>query len=355
MLDAHLLEEHHAKPASVAGQGCGPLLVTGATGFIGSRLALRARDSGLQVRAFGMARDDLERDNIAEMEAAGIDVIVGDATETPHDKLVGGIGTILHLAAAQHEVSISDARFRAVNVEATEALISAAVASGVRRIVYASTIGVWGERSGVMDESTPPSPDNIYGVTKLDAEAVLERARSQIETVIIRVPETFGPADGRLLKLFKMVSKKRVLVIGNGRNLHQPIFVDDLTDLFLRAATHPDAAGETFVAAGPAPVTSLEMLEGAADALDRQPGYLKLPLLPFLGLAHVCEIAFGMLGKHPPIHRRRLGFFTKSQQFDTGKLERVLGFRAATSFRIGAAITASWYLKHGWLPAVVML
>lgn len=351
MLDDQALLDVQPEPAGVDTQDCGPLLITGATGFIGSRLALRAQRRGMLVRAFGMNRNDFEASNIAEMEAAGINVVVGDATEVAPERIVSGIGTILHLAAAQHEVSIPDARFRAVNVEATDKIIAAASTHGVRRVVYASTIGVWGEHSGVMDESTPTCPDNIYGSTKLGAEEVIDHAQSRIETVVIRVPETFGPADGRLLKLFKMVSKKRVIVVGSGQNLHQPIFVDDLADLFLLAATHPEAAGQTFLAAGPAPVTSLEMLEGAADALDRQPTYIKLPLTPFLAMAYGCEMVFGWIGKHPPIHRRRLGFFTKSQQFDAGKLERVLGFKAQTSYRIGAAITAAWYVKHGWLPA----
>jgi nucleoside-diphosphate-sugar epimerase len=217
----------------------------------------------------------------------------------------------------------------------------------VRRFVYGSTIGVFGSAiTGRLDESTPPRPDNIYGRTKLEAEGVV-RSAARIETAIVRISETYGPGDFRLLKLFKGVERGTFLVIGNGANQRQLIYVEDLARGLLLASTHERAAGQTFVLAGGEVMTTNDMVAQVAQVLGTKQPRLRLPMWPFMAAAISMEKTLKPLGIQPPLHRRRLDFFRKSFFFSTEKAQSLLGFRPSVPFSRGARETAEWYGKEG--------
>src|SRR5687768_7805120 len=109
------------------------ILVTGATGFIGSRLALDARHRG-NIIATGTVTTAAERERLAELQAAGIEVVLGDLQDAQFaNRIVEGCEIVIHLAAAQHEANVPDSYFHDVNVEATRTLLKASVSKGVRR------------------------------------------------------------------------------------------------------------------------------------------------------------------------------------------------------------------------------
>ena len=140
----------------------------------------------------------------------------------------------------------------------------------MRRFVYGSTIGVYGSATdSALDESTPPHPVNIYGVTKLEAEGVVKSFSNALETSIVRISETYGPGDFRLLKLFRAIDRGRFVMIGAGLNLRQVIHVEDLVRGLLLASEHPGAVGETFVMAGHETMTTREMVNQIGAALNR--------------------------------------------------------------------------------------
>src|SRR4051794_10585072 len=114
------------------------LLITGGTGFIGSRLATRARELGHETRVTGMANKPGEGANNERLGQAGIDVLLASLKEvaaSPAEALAG-VDVVIHLAAAQHEMNVPDEHFREVNVRGTEALLEAARQAGVRRFVH---------------------------------------------------------------------------------------------------------------------------------------------------------------------------------------------------------------------------
>jgi 2-polyprenyl-3-methyl-5-hydroxy-6-metoxy-1,4-benzoquinol methylase len=167
--------------------------------------------------------------------------------------------------------------------------------------------------------------------------------------VIIRISETYGPGDHRLLKLFKMVNKNSFFMIGSGKNLHQLIFIDDLVTGFLRAADSKKVLGEIILLVGKEPTTTSDMVNSIADCLSARIFGFKAPLWPFMALAWLLETVLKPLGIQPPLHRRRMDFFKKSFGFSTNKAADLLGFSPQYSFEQGAAETACWYQTQGLL------
>ena len=327
------------------------LLITGASGFIGSRLALYARREGLAVRATGVVNTAHEATRVRDLSTAGIQVILGQLQEPEFAaRLLEGVDRVIHLAAAQHEANVPDSYFHGVNVIGTRTLLDASMNAGVQRFVYGSTIGVYGSAArGRLDEATPAQPDNIYGRTKLEAEGVVQSFATRLATTIVRISETYGPGDFRLLKLFKGIERRRFFVIGSGMNQRQVIHVDDLARGLLLASHHPQAPGQLFVFAGAEVMTTNEMVGLVAQALDTQPHGFKVPMWPFMTAAVMMEKTLKPLGIQPPLHRRRLDFFRKSFFFSTEKAHELLGFRATIPFSRGVRETAEWYRQQGLL------
>ena len=324
------------------------VLITGGTGFIGSRLALRCRELGQQVRVFAQVNNEAERQNKEMVEAAGAEIIVGSLTEPDGlERACRDIDLVVHLAAAQHEANVPDRRFRDVNVTGTETLLDASVRAGVGRFVYGSTIGVYGRPEGVLDESSPTRPVNIYGATKLEAESRVLSFQGKLPVVVVRISETYGPGDRRLLKLFKAIEKGVFFMIGRGDNLHHMIFVGDLIDGLLLAGCSPAAVGEVFILCGPEAPTTKALTEAVAGQLNRKMPRVCVPLWPMMALAVAIEGACKPLGMQPPLHRRRMDFFTKSFSFSGEKSASVLGFTPMTGLRKGIEETARWYKETG--------
>jgi nucleoside-diphosphate-sugar epimerase len=327
------------------------VLITGGTGFIGSRLALKCLGEGERVRVFGQTNTEAEARNKAAIEARGIEFAVGSVTDRKSvGQAMAGIDVVYHLAAAQHEMNVPDQHFWDVNVEGTRNVLDASLEAGVKRVVHGSTIGVFGSAMhGEISEETPSHPDNIYGSTKRDGETLALSYCDRLPVTVIRISETYGPGDRRLLKLFRAIGKGRFFMIGNGENLHQPIFVGDLIQGMRLAAINDAAVGQVFVLAGKEVVTTNQMVAAIAAAIDARPPRLRAPLQPFLLAARIMEAVLRPIGVQPPLHPRRMDFFRKSFFFSQEKAKRVLGFEPAVDFTEGARQTANWYREQAML------
>lgn len=327
------------------------VLITGGTGFIGSRLASRCLEDGESVRVLAQRNTPAEDRNATALEAGGVEVVEGSVTDPVSvRRACEGVDTIYHLAAAQHEANVPDSHYFDVNVEGTRNMLDAAVAADASRFVHGSTIGVFGMgRNGPVTEGTALDPDNIYGVTKLEGEKVVRGYSDRLAIPIVRISETYGPGDRRLLKLFRALDSGRLVRIGPGRNLHHPIYIDDLVEGLRRAADTPSAPGKTFVLAGPAPLTTDQMIDAISRAVGAHAPRVRLPLWPLMAVATVLESVMRPLGVQPPLHRRRMNFFVKSFRFDGEPARGALGFEPSVGFEDGAARTADWYRDENLL------
>jgi nucleoside-diphosphate-sugar epimerase len=282
---------------------------------------------------------------------AGISIVDAALEDVPRIReALAGHDAVIHLAAAQHEAEAPESHFRKVNVDGTRTLLTLALEGGVRRFIHGSTIGVYGGGSrGVLDELSPISPDNPYGRTKAEGENVVREFASRLEVAIVRISETYGPADMRLLKLFRAIKRGRYVTLGSGLNERQLIYVEDLCRALLAAVQAPGVAGQTMILAGSERLTTDAMVASISNALGMPPRSPHMPLWPFDLAARMCETVLPPLGIKPPLHSRRLDFFRKSFRFSTERAARVLGFRPQVPFATGAQLTAAWYRDAGLL------
>jgi dihydroflavonol-4-reductase len=326
------------------------VLITGGTGFIGSRLALRCLELSNAVTVVGQENNPTELANARMLKAAGVELALGSVTDAPLiERALEGVDVVFHLAAVQHEMNVPDQVFHDVNVQGTVNVLNASARQKVKSFVHGSTIGVYGAQTEPVDESTPCRPDNIYGVTKLEGEKMALSFNGKVPVVAIRISEVYGPGDRRLLKLFAAIQRGMFMMIGPGRNLHHPIYVDDLIQGLLLASCRKEASGKILLLPGKEAVSTRTMVDTIREVLRARKIPFRVPLPPVVLLATITEKLLRPLGIQPPLHRRRIDFFRKSFSLSGKRAAEVLGFTAATGFREGVAQTADWYRQNGLL------
>jgi nucleoside-diphosphate-sugar epimerase len=323
------------------------VLVTGATGFTGGHLARTLVAAQNSVRALIRPGSDGRR-----LAAAGVEIVEGQLTnETDVRNAAAGCERIFHIAAAFRSAKHPDQYYWDVNVGGTANVLAAARAHGCECVVHCSTGGVHGH----IDE--PPAaetyrfcPDDIYQRTKVEAElAVTAAAKSGLPATIVRPGAIYGEGDLRFLPLFRAIQRGRFVMIGSGETRLHMVHVDDLVRGMLLAASKPEAGGEAFLLAGPEAPTLNEIAASVAEAVGVQRPRLHVPVWPVYAAAWLCEQVYTRLGLEPPLHRRRVGFFTHHREFDIGKARRVLGYEPRVTVAEGIRRTASWYALAGLL------
>jgi len=266
--------------------------------------------------------------------------------------LVRGAEAVVHIAAVFRTAGHPDSYYFDVNVGGTARLLEAARTAGVRRFVHTSTVGVHGDvERPPADETAPIAPGDIYQATKAEAEALALRAyweRGQ-GVVVLRPGAIYGPGDRRLLKLFRLIARGRYAVVGNGRAFYHPVYIDDLVDAFLLALDGDEVVGEAFIVAGPSYVSQAELAALIARHTGGRVLPFRVPVLPLRAAGALCEAVCVPLGIEPPLHRRRVEFWTKTRAFSIAKARARLGFDPKVDLDEGIARTAAWYREAGWL------
>jgi dihydroflavonol-4-reductase len=324
-----------------------PVLVTGATGLTGGALARELIRRGQPVRA--LVRDATRA---APLAALGIDLVEGDIRSAESiDRAITGCRLVYHIAAVYRTAGHPDSYYHQVNVEAAGHVLASARRHGVERVVHCSTVGVHGHVSQFpSDETAPYNPGDIYQETKLAGELVAQQAIAEGQSVsIVRPAGIYGPGDLRFLKLFKTVHTRTFRMFGNGEIPYHLTYIDDLVAGIILCGEHPAARGEIFIICGDEYITLNELVKLVAQAVGVPPPRGHLPLWPLLAAAHACEWICRPFGIDPPLHTRRVEFFTKARAFTNAKARRLLGYRPAVPLADGIRRTAAWYFEQGLL------
>lgn len=324
------------------------IALTGASGYTGGHILKRLLARGDAVKA--LVR---EASVTPELRASGAEIVTGRLGNADDaQRLVEGCDAVMHVAAVYRTAGHPDSYYREVNVEGTRRLLEAALAAGGRRFVHTSTVGVHGDvKNPPIDEMGPIAPSDIYQETKAEADTLArEFGRTHgIEVAIVRPAAIYGPGETRLLKVFKGIARGRYAVVGTGKPHYHLVYIDDLVDGFLLALDRPEAAGETFIIAGPRSISQDELAREVAKATGGSVWPFHIPAWPIQRLGDLVEAVCIPLGIEPPIHRRRVDFWVKNRSFSIDKARRLLGYAPRVDVVQGIARTARWYRDNGWL------
>jgi len=287
------------------------------------------------------------------VEKDAAEIVSGDLRDSAAiDKLVDAADAVVHIAAVYRTAGHPDSYYRDVNYGGTVRLLDAAVKAGARRFVHTSTVGVLGHVADPPgDERSPLAPSDVYQETKAEAEVYALRfgREKKLPVAVVRPAAIYGPGETRLLKLFRAIARGRYAIVGSGAPSYHLVHIDDLVQGFLLALDHPDAPGEAFIIAGESALTQRELADAIASATGGSYWPFRIPALPIQLAGSACEAVLKPFGIDPPLHRRRVDFWTKNREFSIAKARRVLGYAPKVGALDGIASTAAWYREAGWL------
>ncbi len=314
------------------------MLLTGATGFIGSMVEIFLRRKGAQVRL-------LSRKPSAKVN--GRDCSTGDITDqgSCHD-LMRGVKIVIHAAGAKQDPST----FYSVNVLGTFNLLTAAMVAGVDRFVYISSVGVIGADPlcvGSYNEESVCSPRNDYEKSKYEAERVVKQAGDDgLSVAIIRPANVFGDRDPQrgLLTLIRCIRDGRFAFVGGSEAICNYIFVEDVAHACLVVAEHPAAAGKTFHLSDDCTIG--EFVDVAREELGVKERPVALPSMLSKLVRKIVSIPSSTGLRNHPIMTRLIALNNQAG-FKTNRMEEETSFHYPVGWRNGLRRVIRRYQAEG--------
>jgi nucleoside-diphosphate-sugar epimerase len=274
----------------------------------------------------------------AGIEQAAVGSIDGTTDWT---NALSGVGKVIHLAARVHVMKDAAAdplaEFLKVNLHGTVNLARQAARAGVKRLVYVSSVKVNGERTTgtrAFAESDQADPQDPYGISKWQAEQALQRIAQEtsLEIVIVRPPLVYGPGvKGNFVSLMAAIDKGIPLPLAGARNARSLVYVGNLVDALIACATHPAAAGQTYLASDGEDVSTAMLVNRIGYALGRNSRSFYFP-------PGLLRAVAALLGRSEQLDRL-FGSLRVSNQ----KLRDELAWIAPYSMEQGLRATADWY------------
>ncbi len=318
------------------------VFLTGASGFIARALAARYRDAGADVVGVDLSADS----------ARG--VVAGDiALPGAWQDAVAGCDLVIHTAAIVSNAFDLDASWR-VNVLGTRHVVEAARRAGAERLVHFSSVRAFsdlGFPDGVTEDH-PVRPDgNPYVDTKIAGEQVVLQAHAagELDCTVVRPGDVYGPGSRpwTLLPL-EIIKSGRFLLPARGRGIFSGVYVDDLVDGVLLAASHPDAAGQVFTLGPAAPATTREFFGHYFRMLGKR-GPICLPTPPAVALAAAADRVERLRGNRTEVNAASMRYLARNGGYSIEKARRVLGYEPAVSLDEGMRRTERWLHAQGLL------
>jgi nucleoside-diphosphate-sugar epimerase len=316
------------------------VLVTGANGFVGRYVCRKLIASGFLPIA-GLR--DLGIWPELQQAIPGLNEVshLGDLSADPKLRnSLSGASVVVHLAARVHVMRESArdplGEFKRVNVNGTRSVALAAVAAGVRRLIFVSTVKVHGESTSgnPFCEDTPSNPEDPYANSKWEGEEALRAvaAETGLEVVIVRPPLVYGPGvRGNFLRLIKLVDLAVPLPWPKEANCRSMIGADNLADFLVRCVDHPKAAGQSFLVKDSEDLSTRELMTRLARLLNRPLRLFPAPE-PLIRLAAKLALKQDMAGR-----------LLDSLVSDCGLAHRLLDWDPPMTLDEGLGATTRWY------------
>ncbi|MBI4859583.1 MAG: NAD-dependent epimerase/dehydratase family protein [Candidatus Riflebacteria bacterium] len=324
------------------------VLVTGATGFLGSHLVERLIADGTRVRC-------LIRETADTRWLDGLDFerCPGDVTDPASPtEAVRGVSRVYRSAGLVRARSLSE--YLRVNRDGTGHLLEAcrAHAPALERFVLISSQAAAGPAppDRPATESDRPGPLTHYGRSKVEAEELVVAAGDRLPVTIVRPPAIYGPRDTEVYQGFRAARFGLCVYIGPADQRVNFVHVADVVRGAVLAGTHPDAVGEIFFVGSEENYPTRRIADTIASSVRRPLVRVAVPAWTLAAVGTVAELVAGLAGRAPTLNRQKVRELTAPHWcLDVNKARRVLGYRQAVSLESGIDETARWYRERGWL------
>jgi nucleoside-diphosphate-sugar epimerase len=347
---------HTRRPPSAHVRSEPLCLVTGASGFIGGRLAERLVEEGYPVRCLARASSDTSR-----LEQLGVELATGDLADGDSlARAVEGAHNVLHCAALVTDWATT-AEIKRTNVEGTRKLLDASAGASVERFIHFSTTDVYGYPDGAeIDEShTATRFRNWYAQTKLEAEAEVhsvERAGS-LDTVILRPATVYGPGSRDVIgEIARAIQGGHMLLIDRGRAVAGLCYVENLIDAAVLALRHEAAPGHAFNVSDGLPITWRQLCDDLSEGLGASRVRCSLPYSIANGIGFSLEHGYRLLRRAtgvsapPLLSRQAVQVLGENQDFSNRRLRETLGWERRVDYATGLEATLAWLRAEHLAP-----
>lgn len=328
------------------------VLVTGATGAVGPRIVEALVTAGHSARV--LALDPPKPGTLP----AGVEFCSGNIIDpvAVRDAMQGCAG-VIHMAALLHIVNPPPelrTKYEAVNIGGTRCIVEAASAAGVKRVVFFSTVAVYGKgRPDVLTEDTEPTPDTFYGETKLTAEKIVLDARGANGTplgTVLRMGAIYGSGiKGNYRRLTLALARRRFVPVGAGQNRRSLIYDRDAATAAVLALRIPQAAGQVYNVTDNQFHTLADIIAAICTALGRPPPRLRIPLAAAHTAAGCADWLLRLAGRRPKL-RAAIDKYVEEVMVSGEKINRELGFIPKYDLQTGWRECVSEMRKTGELP-----
>jgi dihydroflavonol-4-reductase len=326
----------------------GKVLVTGATGFVGSHLVDALVGRGRAVRCLVRPTSNLRYLNHPQIEFAygGVDA------ETDWDQALTGVDTIYHVAGVTFARRAKD--YFTVNQKGTEAILAGALKNRgrIKKFVLVSSLAAVGPGSAgrPVDESTAPAPITPYGRSKLLGEEAVRAARDLLPSTIVRPPAVYGPRDYGIYEFFKSIARGVSPTIGRYDKQISLVHAHDLARGIILAGESPASTGRTYFISSEEVYSMRAVAALIAEILGRKARTITIPRPVAFTVAVAAEAVAALMRRPPVINRDKVTDLSQSCwgcSIERAKGE--LGYSQQVSLEAGLRGTVEWYKREGWL------
>ncbi|MEF9475350.1 MAG: NAD(P)-dependent oxidoreductase [Candidatus Mariimomonas ferrooxydans] len=322
------------------------VLITGATGFIGSHLAERLLKKGHEVAC--LTRKVF---NPGWLEGLDIKFIEGDCSDKDSiSNCLSGYDYVFHLSGLT-KTNLKD-DFYTVNTRGTENIINMIVKKNptIKRFVYLSSLAAFGPKvnDNMPIEDQEPRPVSDYGTSKLNGENAVLKYSDTIPITILRPSAVYGPRDRHMFLLFKYI--KRGFLPYPGEGCTSLIYVDDLIDAIILTGEKENAIGKIYFISDGVIYSNEEIIKEIANVLNVRPLKIKLPRTVLSTIGFFSEKISTIIGESAIINRDKIKELSyKDWVCDITKAKNDLCFKPEIGIKEGIKWTADWYKIHKWL------
>lgn len=325
-------------------------VITGGTGFLGARLALRLAGMGWQVTALGRNKTAGSRLEASANNLRFLPADLRDAMETKH--ALQGADIVFHCGALSSPWGKYQ-DFYDSNVRGTEHVVQGCLSHKVKRLIHVSTPSIYFDyrhRLNIQeDDPLPAKSVNHYAATKRLAEEAVLRGISQGQPAIILRPRgIYGPGDTTLIpRLIAANETGGVPMIRSGSALIDLTYVDNVVEALVCGAAAPDSAlGLSYNITDGAPATLSDILRKLFVLLGRPLHERKLPYGAAFALASLMELGAKAMGREPQLTRYTVSLLAFSQTLDISRARELLGYVPPVSLNDGLRQVAEWWKEE---------